>query len=166
MCRAEEIFSGDEKVLRNGSALRKDVEYLNREFDGSFCADWISWAVVEPLTGDLEQRCLVPAKPRENFAGFEFSGATLNDVQLPGAVLSCGVLTEANLGGAKLSNAGLFNADLSNADLSKADLREADLREAELNGADLFSANLQGSTLRGRGSTTRTWRAPICAAQF
>ncbi len=80
------------------------------------------------------------------FAGRDFSGAKLNDVNLAGADLNGTKFFKANLNAAILNQASLIGADLSYATLLGAQLNKANLTNASLYYAFLSNDNTSGIT--------------------
>jgi uncharacterized protein YjbI with pentapeptide repeats len=79
-----------------------------------------------------------------NFAGGDLQEANLSEADLRGADLR-----EANLAGANLAGANLTEADLDGANLAGADLRQVNLRNTLFRNVYLSGANLSGSDLSG-----------------
>jgi uncharacterized protein YjbI with pentapeptide repeats len=77
----------------------------------------------------------------------DYSGAELDGLTLPGAVLWAFGFTGASMRGADLSVAEMGWAALTGADLTGADLSGANLQHADLEGAVLREASLAGANL-------------------
>ena len=120
----------------------------------------------------LELAEIVDLDPIADFAGGNFLGNNLNNIQLGGAKLdrsnfrgadlTDADLSEANLSYSKLSGADLSGAYLENSNLSHTNLHRASLAVANLIGADLSYANLTDVNL----TNTNLTGAKVYKAQF
>ncbi len=98
------------------------------------------------LPGDTSQtRAIAYSGYPLNAIGSE----TASNIDLRGAILIGGSLTQANFAGGDLQDANLSEADLRGSDLREANLAGANLSRANLDAADLDGANLAGADLRG-----------------
>ena len=131
-----------------GSYPREALEFLNREFVGYWCHDWVERLSIK-LTGNDRRRCVFPAKTRESLAGLVAPGTELLTVNLFRANLEQADLSEANLAQAYLVDADFVQADLSRASLYNANLTRTDLSIANLEGASLVGADLTDAVMPG-----------------
>lgn len=145
------------QVAIQGSSVREAMEYMNRNFGGMGCFEWVGWLSNE-LNGNKSRECIFPKKERESFQSFSIHGADLSKIKLPGAFMPfadlMGIdlreadLREANLSSSNLRGVRLYRTDLRGANLIRVSLRGAILQGADLRGAILRGASLMGASLR------------------
>lgn len=82
-----------------------------------------------------------------NLQQLDFTGATMTETRLTGAVLDQAVLRGVRLTGAQLDQASLVGTDLRGADMTEAQLTSANLQNADLRGARLHRAHLDQASL-------------------
>lgn len=145
-----------ETLPTSGNATAQALEYLNREFEGRFCADRLRF-FLRWLTGNIRHICLIPSKQRSSLEDRYLREVVLEGINLPKA---------------KLRKADLMKANLESAYLAGADLRKSELERADLSGADLTGANLKRSTLidatlkMANLTDARLWRANLTDANL
>ena len=151
------------------SSLRQSLEYLNRQFQGRWCHDYVRRLSVY-FTGNYRRHCIFPDKRRESLSGLSLTGldlsrADLRDADLQSATLRNTVLRAAHLDRAKLTEADLRNADLGGADLDRAVLTGADLANANLKGAKgLLCPQLRAA--KNWNTTSRDLPALLCLGRI
>ena len=130
-----------------GSAVRQALEYLNRDFEGWFCRDFIQNIAHKMIGSDT--RCFSPRKRRESLANLHLKNIDLDHVFLQNAILNGSRFDGVSFHHAKLKNADLNNIYANKVPFFKADLQLAKLYGAELSGAFLYCANLSEAELGG-----------------
>lgn len=102
----------------------------------------------------------------QRFAGVDFSGCALKNIDLEKADLKKTIfkeadLSKANIQGADLTEANLEQADLRSVNLQNANLQGANLKGADLRGANLSRANFQNANFEGANFQRANLRGTI-----